>query len=106
MAAEPAVPAGARKRCLVACDSPQGLYCVEVELDRAATIADALAAARACLPGVAADWEGGLTGIWGEARSRDHCPAAGERVELYRPLPEDPRLRRRSSVQQARRARR
>lgn len=106
MAAEPAVPAGSRKRCLVACDSLQGLHCVEVELDPAATIADALAAARARLPGVEADWEGGGTGIWGEARPREHCPAAGERVELYRPLPEDPRVRRRSSVQRARRARR
>lgn len=98
--------AGPRKRCLVACDSPQGLYCVEVELDPAATIAQALEAARACLPGVEADWERGRTGIWGEARPRDHCPAAGERIELYRPLPEDPRVRRRSSVQRARRTRR
>ncbi|MCC7462860.1 MAG: RnfH family protein [Gammaproteobacteria bacterium] len=98
--------AGARKRCLVACDSDQGVYCIEVELDAGASIADALAAARACLPGVQADWDGGRTGIWGEPRPRGDRPADGERIELYRPLPQDPRVRRRDSVQRSRRAHR
>ena len=98
--------AAGRKRCLVACDGAQGAYCIEVELDAAATIADALGAARARLPGVEADWETGRTGIWGEVRARDHCPADGERVELYRSLPEDPRVRRRIGVQRARRLQR
>jgi putative ubiquitin-RnfH superfamily antitoxin RatB of RatAB toxin-antitoxin module len=95
-----------RKRCLVACDGPQGVHCIELELDAAATIADALAAARERLPGVDADWEQGRTGVWGEPRPRQHCPADGERIELYRPLPVDPRERRRASVRRERRMRR
>jgi putative ubiquitin-RnfH superfamily antitoxin RatB of RatAB toxin-antitoxin module len=90
----------------VACDSGQGVCCIEVELDARASIADALEAARAGLPGVDADWDHGRTGIWGEPRPRDYCPAAGERVELYRPLPEDPRVRRRANVQRIRHGRR
>ena len=100
------MPAAARKRCLVACDSGQGVHCVEVDLDAQASIADALEAARAGLPGVAADWDHGRTGIWGEPRPRDDCPAAGERVELYQALPEDPRVRRRANVQRTRHGRR
>ncbi len=98
------VAGGPRKRCLVACDGVQGARCAEVELEAAATIADALAAARPLLPGLEADWEQGRTGVWGELRPRDYCPADGERVELYRALPEDPRVRRRANVQRARRA--
>ena len=99
----PEVP---RKRLLVACDAADGVHCVEVELDASATIADALAAAQLRLPAIDADWERGATGIWGEIRPRAWRPTEGERVELYRPLPEDPRVRRRERVQRARRARR
>ncbi len=98
--------APARKRCLVACDSPQGVHCIEIELDASASIDAVLAEARRRLPGVPADWESGPTGIWGEPRPRAHVPLEGERVELYRSLPEDPRVRRRANVQRARRARR
>lgn len=87
-----------RKRCLVACDGADGVHCIEVELDAAATIADALAAARALLARVEADWEHGSTGVWGEIRPRGYCPAEGDRVELYRPLPQDPRARRRERL--------
>ncbi|MFO1401223.1 MAG: RnfH family protein [Steroidobacteraceae bacterium] len=96
----------ARKRCLLACDTAQGACCFEIELDATASIADALAEARRRWPQLGVDWDGGQTGIWGEIRPRDHVPREGERIELYRPLPEDPRVRRRSSVQRARRARR
>jgi putative ubiquitin-RnfH superfamily antitoxin RatB of RatAB toxin-antitoxin module len=97
------MPEAPRKRCLVACDSRDGVHCVEIELDAAATIADALRAARALLPAVEADWDRGSTGVWGEIRPLAWCPADGDRVELYRPLPQDPRARRRERVQRARR---
>lgn len=92
------MPDTRRKRCLVACDGANGVHCVEVELDAAATIAEALAVARPLLAAVEADWEHGTTGVWGEIRPRGHCPADGDRVELYRPLPQDPRARRRERL--------
>lgn len=95
-----------RKRCLVACDGSQGVVCVEVELEPDATIEDALLAARVLLPQVEADWQGGATGIWGMAHPRNFCPLAADRVELYRPLPQDPRTRRRERVQRVRQAKR
>jgi len=90
------------KSCLVACDGPAGVACVEVQLPPEATIADALTAARARLPAHSADWERGSTGIWGTLRPRTFHPADGDRVELYRALPEDPRVRRRESVRRDR----
>jgi putative ubiquitin-RnfH superfamily antitoxin RatB of RatAB toxin-antitoxin module len=98
--------AAPRKRCLVACDGSQGVVCVEVELEPGATIEDALLAARVLLPQVEADWQSGATGIWGVIRPRNFCPVEGDRVELYRPLPQDPRTRRRERVQRVRQARR
>jgi putative ubiquitin-RnfH superfamily antitoxin RatB of RatAB toxin-antitoxin module len=81
------------KRCLVACDSESGVRLCEVELSSAASVADALDAARALL-GEGIDWSG-ATGIWGRRVPREHVPADGERIELYRPLQFDPRERRR-----------
>ena len=98
------MPDAQRKHCLVACDGAQGIQCMEVELAATATIADALAVARARLPEADVDWDRGTTGVWGEIRPRSFCPADGDRVELYRPLPQDPRVRRREMVQRARRA--
>jgi putative ubiquitin-RnfH superfamily antitoxin RatB of RatAB toxin-antitoxin module len=94
------MPESRRKRCLVACDGADGVHCVEVDLDAAATIAEALTAARAVLTGVEADWDRGNTGVWGEIRPRGYCPADGDRVELYRRLPQDPRARRRERLAQ------
>jgi putative ubiquitin-RnfH superfamily antitoxin RatB of RatAB toxin-antitoxin module len=85
----------ALKRCLVACDSENGVRVCEVELAEEASIADALRAARAQLGDDGIDWVQGATGVFGRRRPREHVPAAGERVELYRPLRFDPRERRR-----------
>jgi putative ubiquitin-RnfH superfamily antitoxin RatB of RatAB toxin-antitoxin module len=82
------------KRCLVACDSESGVRLCEVQLQPEATVADALSAARAQLGEDGIDWRG-ATGIYGRRVPREHVPAAGERVELYRPLRFDPRERRR-----------
>jgi putative ubiquitin-RnfH superfamily antitoxin RatB of RatAB toxin-antitoxin module len=83
----------------VAVDGPQGPLLWDLVLDRKATIAVALAEARTQLePGPQAgaiDWEAGVVGVWGVRCGRDVIPGDGDRIELYRPLPDDPRQRRR-----------
>jgi putative ubiquitin-RnfH superfamily antitoxin RatB of RatAB toxin-antitoxin module len=48
----------------------------------------------------------GPIGVFGEVVRDDHVLAPGDRVELYRPLPIDPREARRSRVEEERRRRR
>ena len=101
----PATPSD--KRCTVAYATRERQYLWSVELPLEASIADALAAARAAA-GPAADipWDSAAVGIFGERRSRTDVFADGDRIELYRPLRGDPRERRRQRVQRERRARR
>jgi len=40
-------------------------------------------------------WDSAPVGIFGELRSRADVPQDGDRIELYRPLRQDPRERRR-----------
>jgi uncharacterized protein len=74
----------------------------ELQLDADATIGAALAEARTRLAigphARAIDWEGGAVGVWGVRCGREAIPADGDRIELYRPLPDDPRQRRRQRV--------
>ncbi len=92
------------KRCLVAIDAAAGPLLVDLTLPAGATIADALAQARSALQSdhaaaaavAAIDWDAGATGIWGVRRERSTVPRDGERIELYRPLPADPRQQRRT----------
>jgi uncharacterized protein len=94
------------KHCVVAWATPAQARLWELELPAAATIADALTAARAACG--AAPWCAGIpwnsapVGIFGEPRSRAHQFADGDRIELYRPLKRDPRERRRERVQEQR----
>lgn len=96
-----------RKRCTVAFATPERQYLFRVELPLEASIADALAAARAAA-GPAADipWDSAPVGIFGEPRARSALCADGDRIELYRPLRADPRERRRRRVQRERGTRR
>jgi len=113
------------KRCTVVYATRERQFLWEVELGAAASIADALAAARraaAAAPasgaGVQADagtgaiagasdgaipWDSAPVGIFGELRERSDVYADGDRIELYRPLRRDPRERRRERVQRERR---
>jgi putative ubiquitin-RnfH superfamily antitoxin RatB of RatAB toxin-antitoxin module len=93
------------KRCSIACDTPAGILSCEVELPDEATIALALVAARLQLGDAAADWEHAATGIHGRVQGRDHVPADGDRIELYRPLRIDARASRRARAAQAARRR-
>lgn len=93
------------KRCSVACDTGSGVLLCELELPDSATIGEALSAARQLLGDEVADWEA-AAGIYGQVYPREHMPADGERIELYRPLPMDPRAGRRARVTSAARRRR
>ena len=93
------MPDAAAKDCLIAIDCPQGPLLLAMALPADATVAAALAQARGQLRHArieaAVDWEGAATGIFGVRCERDAVPRAGDRIELYRPLPADPRLSRR-----------
>ncbi|MGH8207219.1 MAG: RnfH family protein [Steroidobacteraceae bacterium] len=88
------------------CDTPAGIVGCELELPDGATLAEALAAARERLGEHAADWERAAAGIYGQMYPREHVPADGERIELYRPLQVDPRALRRARAAAAARRRR
>jgi hypothetical protein len=97
---------GPRKRCVVAYATRERQYLWPLELPAAATIAEALAAARAASGATAAvPWETAPVGVFGEVRARSDVFVDGDRIELYRELPYDPRARRREQVARARRAR-
>jgi hypothetical protein len=94
------VAEGGGKHCLVAIDAVAGPLLIEVDLSAGATIADALAQARAAFPpghaSAAIDWDAAAAGIWGLRRERSAVPRDGDRIELYRQLAADPRQQRRT----------
>ncbi|MDE2448577.1 MAG: RnfH family protein [Gammaproteobacteria bacterium] len=70
----------------------------QVVLPAAATIAEAIEAARRQAHDADVPWDSAPVGIFGEARTRADLPADGDRIELYRPLRDDPRIRRRAKA--------
>ena len=98
-------PPAPGKRCVVAYAPRTRQYLWSVELPLHASIADALAAARAAAdPAAAIPWDFAPVGIFGEPRARTDSCSDGDRIELYRPLRRDPRERRRERVQRERRS--
>jgi putative ubiquitin-RnfH superfamily antitoxin RatB of RatAB toxin-antitoxin module len=93
-----------RKRCVVAYVTRERQYLWAVDVPADATIADAIEAARQLADEPDVPWETAPVGIFGELRERSDRPVDGDRVELYRPLPSDPRDRRRESVQKQRKS--
>jgi len=85
-----------QKHCLVAYADSTRQYLWPVVVSADATIAEAIEAARRQAPDVDIPWDSAPVGIFGEARSRGDLPADGDRIELYRPLRQDPRQRRRT----------
>lgn len=81
---------------MVAFAAPARQFLWEVTLPAQADIAAAIAAARQQAPDAEVPWDTAPVGIFGEGRSRSDVPADGDRIELYRPLPDDPRARRRA----------
>jgi putative ubiquitin-RnfH superfamily antitoxin RatB of RatAB toxin-antitoxin module len=87
----------------VAYAEPNQQLVLPVELPTEATLAEALIAAlpalQAAFPTV--DFTMLAVGVWGEAANLERVLQAGDRVELYRPLTADPKLARRTRVDQA-----
>src|SRR5262245_61976389 len=92
------------KRCLVVFALPERQWQWQLTLPDAATVADALAAARAQAAGIEAPWDGEV-GIFGALCDRNAVPRDGDRIEIYRPLRADPKESRRARVEAGRRAR-
>jgi uncharacterized protein len=93
-----------RKRCVVAYATRDEQLLWSVELLIGATVADALAAARAVAQRDDVPWESADVGIFGRPCNLGDVPVEGDRIELYRPLRSDPRERRRERVRAERRA--
>ena len=71
-------------------------------LTDAATVRDALVAARtAADPGLEVPWEADV-GIFGELCDRGAVPRDGDRIEIYRPLKADPKESRRERARDRR----
>jgi putative ubiquitin-RnfH superfamily antitoxin RatB of RatAB toxin-antitoxin module len=83
------------KHCRIVCDTPAGIRECELALSDEADVQAAIAAARALIGEDAIDWQSAVTGIFGRVCERSHVPADGDRIELYRALPSDPRHARR-----------
>ena len=82
------------KRCTVAHATPERQWLWQVMLPVGATVADALAAARAQSKEPAVPWDADV-GIFGELCDRSAVPRDGDRIEIYRPLKLDPKESRR-----------
>ncbi len=95
--------AGSLKRCTVAYAAAERAFLWHLEVPVGADIAAIIAAARRAAPEAQVPWEDAPVGIFGELRGRDAVPADGDRIELYRPLRDDPRARRRARLAGARR---
>jgi hypothetical protein len=94
-------------RCCVVHALPGDEALFELELPPGATVGAALAAAQARCGeldpkrAAAIDWTGPV-GVFGEACGRDRALAAGDRVEIYRALRNDPKESRRRRARLAR----
>jgi putative ubiquitin-RnfH superfamily antitoxin RatB of RatAB toxin-antitoxin module len=69
---------------------------IDLELPAAATVADAIAAARLDERFPGHDFSGMRAGIWSRAATAATVLREGDRVELYRPLVADPKAARRT----------
>lgn len=99
--------AGSRsKRCAVAYAARDRQYLWEVELPVTASVQDAiLTARRASESGgepTPIPWEDAAVGIFGEPCERETIPREGDRIELYRPLLNDPKQARRERARRGR----
>jgi uncharacterized protein len=93
---------GSAKHCLVAFALPLRQFLWAVELPVGATVAEVVQQAQlqAVAAGEAGEvpWDSNSLGIFGEPCRREDVPADGDRVEIYRPLINDPRVSRRARV--------
>jgi uncharacterized protein len=90
------------KHCCVAYGTRDHQYLWEVSVAESANVQEVLAAAREVAGGVAVPWDEASVGIFGEPCSRTDVPLDGDRIELYRPLAQDPKQARRDRVRRLR----
>ena len=76
---------------------------IRLRLPAGSTVAAAVQAARDAWGEAAMDWQRLHAGVWGEETDIGRPLQAGDRVELYRSLPNDPRAARRARVAAGRR---
>lgn len=93
---------GLLKRCVVAYATRERQFSWQVQLPSEASIDDAIAAARTIAGNGSVPWDSPTVGIFGEVRPRTAVPRDGDRIEIYRPLINDPRERRRQRARQVR----
>jgi len=74
---------------------PERQFLERIELADGGTVADAIRQSGVAGRFPEVDFERLEVGIWGRPTRRDRALAAGDRVELYRPLERDPREARR-----------
>lgn len=86
------------KRCVVAYATGERQFQWTVDVAAEASIGQVIEAARRLAPRESVPWESAQTGIFGEIRGRGEVPADGDRIELYRPLRQDPKARRRQRL--------
>lgn len=90
--------------CAVVCDRPDGSPLrLALRMPGPATVAGALQAARTAWADESIDWENVRVGVWGEECARTRVLEAGDRVEMYRALLQDPREARRQRSARSRR---
>ena len=83
---------------------PDVCHAAHFELAPAATVADAVAAARHAPAFAGLDLASAAVGVFGIVASPATPLADGDRVEFYRPLARDPKARRRALAADSRRA--
>jgi uncharacterized protein len=77
---------------------PQHSILKALQLAPGSTIADALATAAADPDFFGVDLAHAAVGIFGKVARRDHPLKDGDRIEIYRPLLEEPKLARRKRL--------
>ncbi len=85
-------------KCEVAYARPDRQFVVTVELGEGATACDALLVSGLIEACVEVDPATAVYGVFGRVVRSDHLLHDGDRLEIYRPLREDPRAARRARV--------
>ena len=91
-----------RKQCVVAYATPTRQYLWTVDLSAEATVQHALDEARRLSGAEDIPWDEADVGLFGEVKARGDVPRDGDRIELYRPLAQDPKESRRARVKRLR----
>lgn len=85
-------------RVEIVCAQPQGSVAKILDLPEGAMIADALNLVAADQDFLGVDLANCAVGIFGKVARRDQQLVDGDRIEIYRPLIEEPKLARRKRV--------